>query len=55
MKKEDKHKHSLYEIEMRIIALEFKARSRGLDKKQEGELEVLKKRKVLLEEKIRKP
>jgi hypothetical protein len=29
---------------MRIIALEFKARSRGLDKKQE-EKEVLKKRK----------
>ncbi|MBP7848903.1 MAG: hypothetical protein KA053_01375 [Lentimicrobiaceae bacterium] len=51
----DKHKHSLYEIEMQIIALEFKARSRGLDKKQEGEQEVLKKRKVLLEDKIRKP
>lgn len=53
MKKQDKHRHVLYEIEMRIIALESRARIRPLDKKQEGELEILRKRKIQLEERIR--
>ncbi|HRY97585.1 MAG TPA: hypothetical protein P5550_00870 [Bacteroidales bacterium] len=42
-------RHTLYEIEMKIIQLEFKARSKGLKKNEEAELEVLKKKQAQME------
>lgn len=52
MKKTEKLKHSLYEIRMKLIDLEFKAKSRGLSKHQESEMQVLQKMASQLEEKI---
>jgi hypothetical protein len=52
MDKLKKVRHTLYEIEMKIIQLEFKARSKGLKKNEESELEVLRKKKAQLEGKV---
>lgn len=52
MNKTEKLKHSLYELRMKLIDLEFKAKSRGLSKHQEAEMQVLQKKVSQLEEKI---
>lgn len=52
MNKTEKLKHSLYELKMKLIDLEFKAKSRGLSKNQEAEMQVLQKKVNQLEEKI---
>lgn len=52
MNKTEKLKHSLYELRMKLIDLEFKAKSRGLSKHQEAEMQVLQKKVSQLEDKI---
>lgn len=52
MDKVQKLNHSLYDIKMKLIDLEFREKAKGLGKKQQEELEILRKRKTELEGKI---
>jgi hypothetical protein len=52
MKKTEKLRHTLYELRMKLIDLEFRAKSHGLSKHQEAEMLVLQKKVSQLEEKI---
>lgn len=54
MNKVQKLQHSLYETKMKMINLEFRAKSKGLARNEEIEMELLRKRQLQLEEKISK-
>ena len=54
MNKVQKLQHSLYETKMKMINLEFRAKSKGLARNEEIEMELLRKRQIQLEEKISK-
>ncbi|GAB4311313.1 MAG: hypothetical protein Kow00127_01250 [Bacteroidales bacterium] len=52
MKKNDKLKRQRYEISMRIISLESKERSSGLNANEVGELEILRRKEEELNARI---
>ena len=54
MNKSQKLRHTLYEIEMKLIQLEFREKTKGLKKNEEIERGLLLRKKLELEEKVRK-
>ena len=54
MKKIDQLKRTQYDISMKILELEAKQSKPGLSKKEEAELEILKKKQEKLSEQIKK-